>query len=285
MPLPGAGAARPQDRRRAPSPRATRSSATARSSARRPRTSPRARISTPTTSAWAPHSTRLCHRHRMPPPARRCRRAASWAITAPTGTVGTRNYLGILTSVNCSGSVARFIAEAAEKDPVLAVHAQHRRRRAHRPRHRLRHVGHERGLRHPDAHAEGLCAQPELRRHPSGRPRLRGDAGARPRRPGPPAPRRQLPLHDDPGRQAAPARTIDRGAGGAARDGRGRRAGGPRARPGVEADGRPAMRRVGRLFRHHREPRAWATPPTFWCAWAAPRSCRKRPRSTAPNTF
>jgi altronate dehydratase len=35
------------------------------------------------------------------------------------GTVGTRNYLGILTSVNCSGSVARFIAEAAEKDPVL----------------------------------------------------------------------------------------------------------------------------------------------------------------------
>ncbi len=37
------------------------------------------------------------------------------------GTVGTRNYLGILTSVNCSGSVARFIAEAAEKDPVLAA--------------------------------------------------------------------------------------------------------------------------------------------------------------------
>ena len=35
------------------------------------------------------------------------------------GQVGTRNYIGILTSVNCSGSVARFIAEAAEKDPVL----------------------------------------------------------------------------------------------------------------------------------------------------------------------
>lgn len=39
----------------------------------------------------------------------------------PDGTVGTRNYIGILTSVNCSGSVARFIAEAAEKDPVLAA--------------------------------------------------------------------------------------------------------------------------------------------------------------------
>jgi altronate hydrolase/galactarate dehydratase len=39
----------------------------------------------------------------------------------PDGSVGTRNYLGILTSVNCSGSVARFIAEAAERDPVLAA--------------------------------------------------------------------------------------------------------------------------------------------------------------------
>ena len=37
------------------------------------------------------------------------------------GTVGTRNYLGILTSVNCSGSVARFIAEAAERDPYLST--------------------------------------------------------------------------------------------------------------------------------------------------------------------
>jgi altronate dehydratase len=36
------------------------------------------------------------------------------------GGVGTRNYLGILTSVNCSGSVARFIAEAAEREPWLA---------------------------------------------------------------------------------------------------------------------------------------------------------------------
>ncbi len=39
----------------------------------------------------------------------------------PDGSVGTRNYIGILTSVNCSGSVARFIAEAAEKDPILSA--------------------------------------------------------------------------------------------------------------------------------------------------------------------
>ena len=35
------------------------------------------------------------------------------------GRVGTRNYIGVLTSVNCSGSVARFIAEAAEKSGML----------------------------------------------------------------------------------------------------------------------------------------------------------------------
>jgi altronate dehydratase len=37
----------------------------------------------------------------------------------PSGRVGTRNHLGILTSVNCSGSVARFIAEEAERSGLL----------------------------------------------------------------------------------------------------------------------------------------------------------------------
>ena len=35
------------------------------------------------------------------------------------GTVGTRNYVGLITTVNCSGSVARFIAEAAERNGML----------------------------------------------------------------------------------------------------------------------------------------------------------------------
>ncbi|MEX0348973.1 MAG: UxaA family hydrolase [Paracoccaceae bacterium] len=39
--------------------------------------------------------------------------------TRADGKVGTRNYIGILTSVNCSGSVARFVAEAAEKSGLL----------------------------------------------------------------------------------------------------------------------------------------------------------------------
>ncbi len=36
------------------------------------------------------------------------------------GRVGTRNYVGIVTSVNCSGSVAQFIAKAAEKSDWFA---------------------------------------------------------------------------------------------------------------------------------------------------------------------
>jgi altronate hydrolase len=36
------------------------------------------------------------------------------------GRVGTRNYIGILTSVNCSASVARFMAEAAMRSGLLA---------------------------------------------------------------------------------------------------------------------------------------------------------------------
>jgi altronate hydrolase len=36
------------------------------------------------------------------------------------GRVGTRNYVGILTSVNCSASVARFIVEAVNRSGILA---------------------------------------------------------------------------------------------------------------------------------------------------------------------
>ncbi|MFX3897738.1 UxaA family hydrolase, partial [Streptococcus suis] len=35
------------------------------------------------------------------------------------GRAGTRNYIGVLTSVNCSASVARFIAEAVQRSGVL----------------------------------------------------------------------------------------------------------------------------------------------------------------------
>ncbi len=37
-----------------------------------------------------------------------------------SGKVGTRNYIGVLTSVNCSASVARFIADAFNRSDILA---------------------------------------------------------------------------------------------------------------------------------------------------------------------
>ena len=66
-----------------------------------------------------PHSTDYAigqHATPLPPLAER----TFMGYHRSDGQVGTRNYIGILTSVNCSGSVARFIAEAAEKDPVLS---------------------------------------------------------------------------------------------------------------------------------------------------------------------
>ena len=37
----------------------------------------------------------------------------------PNGRTGTRNYIGVLTSVNCSASVAKFIAEAVNRSDLL----------------------------------------------------------------------------------------------------------------------------------------------------------------------
>jgi altronate hydrolase len=39
-------------------------------------------------------------------------------IVRPDGKVATRNYVGILTSVNCSATVARYIADAFRRNPV-----------------------------------------------------------------------------------------------------------------------------------------------------------------------
>jgi altronate hydrolase len=39
-------------------------------------------------------------------------------IVRPDGRVATRNYIGILTSVNCSATVARHIADAFRRDPL-----------------------------------------------------------------------------------------------------------------------------------------------------------------------
>jgi altronate hydrolase len=47
-------------------------------------------------------------------------RATFQGYRRSNGKAGTRNYIGILSSVNCSASVARFIAEAVARSGVLA---------------------------------------------------------------------------------------------------------------------------------------------------------------------
>ncbi|MGB2658954.1 MAG: UxaA family hydrolase, partial [Pseudolabrys sp.] len=46
-------------------------------------------------------------------------RATFEGYLRPNGKTGTRNYIGILTSVNCSASVAKFIAEEVNRSGIL----------------------------------------------------------------------------------------------------------------------------------------------------------------------
>ena len=47
-------------------------------------------------------------------------RAQFEGYVRPNGRTGTRNYIGVLTSVNCSATVAKFIAEAVNRSDMLA---------------------------------------------------------------------------------------------------------------------------------------------------------------------
>src|ERR1044071_7155804 len=47
-------------------------------------------------------------------------RATFEGYVRPNGKTGTRNYIGILTSVNCSASAAKFIADAVNRSDILA---------------------------------------------------------------------------------------------------------------------------------------------------------------------
>jgi altronate hydrolase len=51
-------------------------------------------------------------------------RATFEGYARPDGKTGTRNYIGVLTSVNCSASVAKFIAEAVNRSDLLADYPQ-----------------------------------------------------------------------------------------------------------------------------------------------------------------
>ena len=113
---------------------------------------------------------------------RRRRRRRSWASSAPDGRVATRNYIGILSTVNCSATVVRGIADHFTRERLAAfpnvdgVVA-------------LTHGSgcgmdtHGEGMTAPAPHARRLRAARELRRRADRRPGLRGEPDQRaPRR-------------------------------------------------------------------------------------------------------
>ncbi|RUV28811.1 UxaA family hydrolase, partial [Mesorhizobium sp. M7A.F.Ca.MR.148.00.0.0] len=46
-------------------------------------------------------------------------RATFMGYRRPSGKVGTRNFIAVLTSVNCSASVARFITDEVNRSGIL----------------------------------------------------------------------------------------------------------------------------------------------------------------------
>ena len=83
----------------------------------------------------------------------------SRAIGAPTARSGRATISAILTSVNCSATVARLIAQGGRALGHARRLPQCRRRHRARARHGLRHGRQGRGLRRAQAHAMGLRRQ------------------------------------------------------------------------------------------------------------------------------
>ena len=161
-----ARAARPQDGGRRPIATASRCANTTRSSALRPKPiSP---------GEWVHNQNVALHdfardyrfaegarNDEMLPPELR---ATFEGYLRPDGKTGTRNYIGILTSVNCS-AVGREIHRRrgqALRHPRRP--SRNRRRGAVRSRHRLRHGGLWRRLGRAAADAMGLCDASQSRR-------------------------------------------------------------------------------------------------------------------------
>ena len=167
------------------------------------------------------------------------------------GRAGTRNFIGIIASVNCSTTVCRAIADAGQPDLAAAI-SRHRRLRADRPRPGLRHERHRR--RHDGAapHARRLCPPSEFRRRADGRPRLRGQP-AHPLRPE--GRRRRQAAFQHPGcRRLAQIGREAMGVLAEIAEEVGQLQ--ARADPGQRDRRRPAMRRLRRHVGHHRQPGA-----------------------------
>ena len=163
------------------------------------------------------------------------------------------------------------------RQPLRHSRAVSQRRRGGlvRARHRLRARRHGRGLRGAGAHTVGLCGASQSRCSAGGGARVRGVPDRAPQGEVRPGRGRQLPLHDHPGHRRH--EEDHRGGGGAHQgDAAPRQRGAARDDPGRRIVPRPAVRRLGRLLRHHRQSRRWGRPSICWCGTAARRCCRRR---------
>ena len=239
------------------SPRASRCSSSARSSASPPRTSRPARHVHTHNCSFAEFERDYAFAQDareeplLPPEAR----ATFEGFRRANGKAGTRNYIGILTSVNCSASVARFMAEAVTRSGILEqypnvdgvvsfVHgtgcglAGSGEGYEALERTQWGYAG------HPNLAAAlvvGLgCEVFQIARL---KEQVRPDRG------------RQLPHHDHPGhrRHQEDHRGRRRAHQG---DAAARQRGAPRDHLRQRAVPGPAVRRLGRLLRHHRQPGA-----------------------------
>ena len=75
-----------------------------------------------------------------PPPPRPPSRAPGWATTAATADYGTRNYIAIISTVNCSASTSKYISERFRATDLLQAISQRRWRGGHHAQGRLRHA-------------------------------------------------------------------------------------------------------------------------------------------------
>ena len=195
--------------------------------------------------------------------------------------MATRNYIGILSTVNCSATVAHGIADAFKGEALARVSQRRRRGRAD-ARQRLRHGRAGREHAGAAAHARRLRAARQLRRRADRRPRLRGEPDQRAAGRGAARRRRAAAHLQHPG-YGRHGQVDRRGR----RDGQGdaaaRESGAPRGGAGEPSRPGLAMRRLGWLLGHYRQSRRWARRSTCWCVMAAPPSCRKPRRSTAPS--
>ena len=264
--------------------RARRSSSSARSSATRPTTSRPARMCTCTIAPWA-STTRITRSASTTSPVQYRDPIGARPSRASAARDGARRHAQLHRAL-LDGELLRDGRPPHRRPGQPLGHARrlsaYRRRHRALARHRLRHGCSGRRFRGAGARALGPRHASERDRRDLHRARLRGDAD-RPAEAQIRLWRGPFPYADDPGDRRHAEDDRDRHADdrGAASDPSGHPA---HRRAGERADGGARMRRLGRLFRHHRQSGARLRLRHAGRVWRHRPCSPRRRRSTAPST-